>query len=97
MRKTSAPSIRYSDTKKVGEMKLVQFRIQDTSKGKVELAINIEAETQKEASMLIHVANRFPASIKCYGRVGEQTTWAWIFIPLKSVVYNKDYFGNHYD
>ena len=77
-------------------MKLISFRIQDSNNGKAELAVNVEAVTQKEASMLIHVANRFPASIKIYGRVGEQSTWAWFFIPLKNSTYTQDYFGNNY-
>ena len=75
-------------------MKLDAFRIQEREKGKQELAIHIEDETQKEANLLIHAANRFPSSVKIYGKVGEQSTWAWILIPLKQGNYRDDYFGN---
>jgi len=63
-------------------------------KGKDELVLYVEAETQKEASILIHAANRLPSLVRCYGKVGFDTTWAWVFIPLKRENYRADYFGN---
>ncbi len=74
-------------------MKIASFRIQEHEKKEC-LAINVEAETQQESSLLISVANRFPIAVKCYGRVGPVNTWAWIFIPLTKGSYRKDYFGN---
>lgn len=75
-------------------MKITNFDICENEKGKKELAIRVEAETQKEAALLIYVINRVPSAIKAFGKVGEFSTWAWINIPLKSVPFGTDYFGN---
>lgn len=75
-------------------MKIINFDVRKKEQGKTELAIQVEAESQKEAALLVYVINRFPSAIKAFGKVGEFSTWAWIKIQLKNVPFGTDYFGN---
>lgn len=71
----------------------MKITYQQLNSGDKECALRLESETQEESEMLYRLAHRLKSEVRCYGRVGKETTWLWVFLPVKN---QRDvfYFGN---
>jgi len=60
-----------------------------------QVVFQLVSENQKESAQIFELSQRLPSPVKVYGKVSEQYTWAWLFIPLKKKW--QMYFGNDKD